>query len=539
MDQINVTSPPDPPSPSPGDHRAIIWLGAIVATLFAAATLYHFSFYLRLPVDILGFEESDYLTDLLKFRSGLYIYSDPTDNNSSVYTPGAQLVTYGLASLLGLVSIPGMRSIQYAHLVLAAVVAAAAAHLLARRFLGSEEYRHRAAWVALWTPLLYLVMTEERFNFNGHTLHADSLTLLLTATAGFLVASHLHRPTPAVLAGMMLLPAVGFWSKQSMLIWGPIFTLLILLVPSWNLRRAVRYAVVAAAVAAASIAGLRVLGGPHAFYMVFEVLGAKEVSLARSAFSLVSAGAFLGLSLVGFAMLARPRPNRELVIGWGIAFGLILLQGYTTGIGWLKNHLGPGILLGTIWFCAAMPRVWTDLGRNWQPPIFVWRAAFLAAVLGLWGGLDLVRRPVNEVPPDLFRYIAEIEREFEGMDPARTLLDRGTWVYWKSGTIIKDRATGVQLHTGRNQPEVNRVMLAATIERINHRAYDRILVHYPAAGGTYDYRHRGSGVGDALRANYREVRRIRGVEVDRWWPKGLLAEVAVLEPRSDHQDGAR
>lgn len=525
-----MTKPLDPALPPGENHRFIIWLAALVAVAFVGATIYHYSFYLRLPVDILGFEESDYLTDLIKFRNGIPIYTDPTDNNSSVYTPGAQLLTYGIARLLGLVSVPGMRVIQYAHLALAALVAAAATHLFARRFLAEHEYRHRAAWVALWTPLLFLAMTEDRFNFNVHTLHPDTLTLLFTASAAWLMARYVHRPSRPVMAAMAVLPALAFWSKQSNLIWGPIFGLLLLVVPRWSFRRAVGFGLVAAAAGAASIVVLRLFGGPHAFYMVFEVLGSKEVSLARSAFSLVSAGGFVALTLAGFVLLARPRPSRELVITWGIAFALILVQAYTTGIGWLKNHLGPGLLLGTIFFCAALPRIWTDLAR-WTPATPLWRGAVLAGVLGVWGGLDLVRSPVNTVPPDVYRYIAEIEREFEGMDPARTLLDRGTWVYWPSGTVMKDRATGVQLHTGRNQPEVNREMLAATIDRISSRAYDRILMHYPAEGGTYDYRHRGSGVGDALREHYREVRRIRGVTVDKWFPRGLLAEVAVFEPR--------
>lgn len=79
-------------------------------------------------------------------------------------------------------------------------------------------------------------------------------------------------------------------------------------------------------------------------------------------------------------------------------------------------------------------------------------------------------------------------------------------------------------------------MLAATIKRIENKTYDKILARQvePGEGWNtrFDYQDRGSGVKDAILANYCEIRRIPGVKGIReeWWLKGLIAEVLIFVP---------
>ena len=82
---------------------------------------------------------------------------------------------------------------------------------------------------------------------------------------------------------------------------------------------------------------------------------------------------------------------------------------------------------------------------------------------------------------------------------------------------------------------INRAALAETIRRIGERRYQRILAHaLDTERSPYDFHNRGSGVKAAILEHYRIVRRIPEVSgIADWWPKNLLSEVVVLEPRAD------
>jgi hypothetical protein len=111
-----------------------IALAAAGGWAFALLALYNISFYLRFPVDFLNFWEGDFIADIIKLRAGLPLYTEPTENNSQVYTPGAQLLTYSIGRLAGVeTSIPALRTIQFSYAILAAVVATSACDHLARR----------------------------------------------------------------------------------------------------------------------------------------------------------------------------------------------------------------------------------------------------------------------------------------------------------------------------------------------------------------------------------------------------------------------
>ena len=79
---------------------AIAALLAAVSFLAIASLVYVFGF-LRIPVDLVSFSESPFVDDIIKLRLGAPIYSPVADNNTYPYTPGTQILTYGIAQLLG------------------------------------------------------------------------------------------------------------------------------------------------------------------------------------------------------------------------------------------------------------------------------------------------------------------------------------------------------------------------------------------------------------------------------------------------------
>ncbi|MCS6953519.1 MAG: hypothetical protein NZM33_11765 [Bryobacteraceae bacterium] len=65
------------------------------------------------PADILTWSESDFVNDIIKFRIGYPLYTDQRNNDSFVYPPGAQLLTYAISVLIGKSqSIPAYRLIR-------------------------------------------------------------------------------------------------------------------------------------------------------------------------------------------------------------------------------------------------------------------------------------------------------------------------------------------------------------------------------------------------------------------------------------------
>jgi hypothetical protein len=183
----------------------------------------------------------------------------------------------------------------------------------------------------------------------------------------------------------------------------------------------------------------------------------------------------------------------------------------------------------------ALVASWPGVPQDAKSRTTGWvQAGILAAVpVFFLGGLGLVREPRNPVPPDLARYTAAIEAEFGDRPADQVLLDRGSWPYLRAGVVMKDRADAVALHAGSNQREINRAMLAETIVRIRARTYARILARDIEGDDTpYDFQRRGTGVREAILEEYQIVRRIPAVRgVSEWWPRLLLEEIAVLEPR--------
>lgn len=505
--------------------------GAVGA--LALCNLFHLRPYLLLPVDLLGFSESPFVTDLIKLRLGAPLYTPLPDNNSFPYSCGTQVLTYAIANLIGDgTSIPLLRCVQFSY-VLGAVAVATAALRSILRASGSESRARDWSWSALAAAFLVLVATDGRFNLYTHALHNDGLVLLLSACGLWLLVENAHAPRRWHALAMVLLPVVGFSVKQSALIWAALFAAHFLLERrlSWPL-------VVAYGLATGALAGLVVgaswwaWGDPYLEW-TFVSLSLKNVSYERVLDHGFAAAGYLALGLAaGIGLVLRPQ-GRGLLWPWLMSLGLFCAEVYTSGVAVVSNHIGPGALLLSTWSLAAFALAWRD-SEVGEP---AWkRLVLLGAQVGIpiavIGALQLYRAPKNVLSGDFPRYIAAIEREFEGLPAEQVLLDAGSWIYLREGVLMRDRSAPVSLHVGSNQAEITRSALADTIERIRARSYARILARELDTPRTrYDFGDRGSGVKAAILENYRIVRRIHGVRnVLEWWPPHLVSEIVVLEP---------
>jgi len=371
-----------------------------------------------------------------------------------------------------------------------------------------------------------------------HSLHNDGLAMLVSSLAFWLLVKSRESRAPWVLAAMIVLPAAGFLVKQSVMLWLAVFWLDFALTGRLPLRRQLLFVAGGAALVVAVVSGCVAVWGDDFVYWVFDALGDKTVSPARSVLAFLAASTYFLMGLFAGWVLALRDGSRGLTSLWLCWLVVFLAEATTSGIGWQVNHLGPGVLIASTLFVVALVRTWPRPGLTESRPRYALRAGLaVVAVVCLIGSLGLVRRPLDPVPADFARYAAAIEREFEGEDPARVLVDNGSWVYLREGVVMKDRASPVAIHGGKNQAEINRPMLADFIGRLAAREYDRILVRHLGPGRrlhtTYDYQDRGTGVKDALLEHYRVVRRIPGVVgvEDPYWLEDLFAEVWVFEPK--------
>jgi hypothetical protein len=455
---------------------------AVAAALWclAVAALYQIHFYLRIPADLLSFSESVFITDIVRLQQGGALYALPSDNSNHPYSPGAQLLTYAIARLWGRTdSVAVYRHIQFAFVIGAAAVAAGTVSRLVKRFVPSPGGSAHRLWFAVAAPLLFLIALDPTFNPYTHSLHNDGLALLVSACAFWLVVRHAAGPKWWVITLMAFLPAIGFMVKQNQLLWLPLFALYLFLSEPARWPRALAFLAAGAILFAGAIGLSYAFWGYDYLWWVFSALGSKDGSLLRSGLHFLQAGAYLIMGFVAVWVLDWGPRDRTAPILWILWFALLVAGAYTSGVAWMNNHMGPAVLISGVLFMAAMARVWSG-GRGDRSHPTGATVPFVAAILlFLPGALGLIRLPRNPVPPDIVRYIRDIEAEFEGHAADEVLLDNGSWIYLREGVVMKDRSSPAALH---------------------------------------------------VLGSYREVGRIPEVkDVQHWWPKNLLLEIVVLE----------
>ena len=272
-------------------------------------------------------------------------------------------------------------------------------------------------------------------------------------------------------------------------------------------------------------------------YWAFTVLGSHGVSPLRSFRHLLDVWPYLTIGLLGGLVLLKGDGLRKLLGPWVVWLALISIEIYTSGIAWMLNHIGPGCLIAGIWFFAALPILWQKIAdttiRTSGAHEWLRMSVCVAVVCLLFSGLGVIRVPVQPFSQDdASRYVSEIEGEFREQAAERTLLDLGTWVYFKDGVVMKDRAPSIG-ERGYSQTGD----FSGILERLQGKYYEKILVrNLHSQDFWYDHESwsRSSDLRQAFLKNYEEVRRIKPVAGFKQsdLPYGF-SEISVLVPRTN------
>ena len=481
--------------------------------------------FLALPVDLAGWSEPMFLLDIIKWRTGTPLYLAPADSNSTTYTFGAPLVSYLLASLIGRSdSIFVYRILHQLYVVAAAMVTGWASW----RLLGvaDPDRRPTRIWLAFFVVVAFLLATNESTNFFVTYLHNDPLSLLTTAVAFWLMVEHARSRRKAWLAAMALMPAAAFLVKQYLVLWAFVYIVYLWLDGSQSIRRLIAFAAACGATVAVTLGACYLTWGEPFRYWVFEILGAHVVSFTKILHLFAEAAVYLLPGALAAWMLLDPARRGRLLGIWAAWPIMVLGATYSTGITFHPTHLGPATLVGGGLFLTALALFWPST-QPARPSTDVWIRLGTGVLVPLmlfisWRVLVPRSAPVS---PDLQRYVADIEREFEGLPVEKVLVDTGEWIYLRHGVVARDRLSLQQTH---------RRPIDDLPHRLRAQEYSRILVRqWPDHRFSYENDIQ-RGLGKEILRYYREVRRIPAVEgMDNWNYHGMmLSEIAVLEPLS-------
>ena len=508
-----------------------------VSVLLVAIYFFHVSFYIALPADIAIWSESDFVNDILKFRAGYPIFTAHVNNESFPYTPGSQIFTYFLSWLAGHpLSVPAYRLTQVFYTVITTIVAFSCWRRLVGIVDADAAKMDSRLWSIVSFSVLFLIATNSVTNPFSHLLHNDSLAQLFTVTMFWMVLEYEATRKWWILLLLVLAPALGFWVKQSLLIWAGVFGIYFLV-----FDRPRSFAKIAGFGLGSLVAIVITVFVGYALwqdnfvYWIFTVLAKHEVSPLRSVRHLLIVWPYFLIGLLGGGALMQFTGGRRLLGPWLIWLFVISAETYTSGIAWMTNHIGPGSLIAGVFFLAAATAC---LRRSGAPTIrsarfeqWLGAATCVAAACLLFSGLGLVRIPSAPFSEDDGRrYVGEIEREFTGQPIDRVLLDFGTWVYQPSGTVMKDRAASIG-ERGYSQTGD----FSGILKRLNERYYTKILIrNFHSGNFWYDHEFwsRSSTIRNSLQENYREVGQIKSVSgiAPSDMPYGF-SEISILIPR--------
>jgi len=502
--------------------RAGLIVLAALGTVLTAFYLSWSSYYVEFPADILGWSEGDFVNDIIKFCTGYPLYTAQVNNDSFHYTPGAQLLTYALAWLCGMPhSIPAYRLIQLVYTLTASVVAVGCYWRLRQLSGAARSSQGQGLWTAAALPLFFLIATNSITNPFAYALHNDALAQLVAMLAYWLLLDYAVARRPLTLIAMAVIPAAGFFVKQNLAIWGPLYFLYLLFCDApRSVLRATAYVVAAGTGLGLILAGGYGLWGEPFWYWTVREMAGHRISAMRSLQHLLTIWPYYAMGLFGGIVLLRGANARRLAGPWLIWLLFLLAETYTSGIEWLLNHMGPGSLVAGIWFLAALTQLWSAdaLLTATRPPLVAWARAALGVglICLVYAGLGIVCMPIRPLPADAYRYVEDIEREVAGLAPDRVLLDVGDWIRARHGIVMRDAAPGI----GSRGASREKGDFSGILARLEERHYRRILVRrLDAPGFWYDnetgWWPQSTGIRKALREHYQEVSRIKPVVGER------------------------
>jgi hypothetical protein len=511
---------------------------ASVGVLLVACYLYSVSIEIFFPADILIWSESDFVNDIVKFRQGFPLFTAQVNNESFTYVPGTQLLTYSIAWLLGHpLSITTYRIIQLGYTLLSGMVAMSCCRQLLATNHSAHRLKNQLVWGAILLTVLFLIATNPITNPFSHLLHNDSLAQLVTLAAYAILLRYAITGNKRLLWLMVLVPALGFWVKQSLAIWAGLYCLQVAIFDHpRSLKRFIVFAITTFGALGVSMSMGYALWGKDFSYWVFTVLGQHGVSPLRSFQHVLDVWPYFAIGLIGGLVLLRGDKFKLLLGPWIIWLLLISLEAYTSGVAWMLNHIGPGCLIAGVWFLAAVVVTWPKLTAASAGMFDAQRLLQTGAVVALFclllSGLGVVRVPIRRFGEKARQYVGAIEQEFKGEMSKDVLLDFGSWVYAPDGVVMKDRAASIG-ERGYSQTGD----FSGIIQRLNEKRYSKILVrnlHSPDFWYDNDVWKNSSGIREAMMNNYREIGKIDAVpsEITKYQPYGF-SEISILVPRTE------
>jgi len=543
-----------------------LWLAIAIAVVLTGYYAYIIKPYVSIPADILMWSETSFVGDIIKLRIGEPIYTNPEYSNSLVYTPGPQILTYAIAWLIGKpTSIVAWRVIQFGFIIAAVLVAVSSCYLLSRIIHPEARTPYLRTWLILTFFILFLAATAPRVNKFVHCLHADALALLVSMVSFWTMLYYLRSPSAKRIMLMALCPALGFLTKQFLISWGAVMFIFLCLQSPVRFRRIALFATAACVFLGAAVGLCYLVWGDNFIFWAFKVMGGERkrivfsaagfnISLLRSFEHLVRAWMELSLGLLGGWLMVRADKKNVRVFGplWVSWIVLVGFEATSSGSGWgVLYHFGPAVVIAAIWLCAGLWRYWPYAGEQEEQGLlfflFYKAKPFLAVavLVSVFAALRVLptmdpneARYLHRKPsPDVYRYISDIEREFENLPVEKVLLDIGNWIYLRHGYLARDRAVSIA-----DQPLAGIYdNLDIIVDRIRNRVYDKILVRdYHTEFFLYDYGiwPRPSGVKETLRKYYHEIRIIPQVAGTPLIPPLIMnsGPVSVFVPRTGDMD---
>lgn len=513
---------------------ALSWIARIAVLALAGACLFQSLLFFRhnralilLRADLAQGSESQFVDQIIRYRAGEPQYTPAADANSTPYTPGAPMVTYWIAKAVGRPdSVRTYRVTQLLYLAVAIAFCASAAWML---------YRHvrpdtSRVWVLFWLPFLFLMATNQKTNVYSYVLYSDALAQAANCLAIWALIRYAVTQDPRWLWLMALVPGLGFLAKQKEALWAGLYVIYLLLEGRLEFRKVVMFAA-AALVSVALAVGLCVaLWGEPFWFWNMQVLARLKVPLTGSLIQLAGASPYLVPGAVGFLFLLARRQHLQIVIPLGAMWLVeVLVAMYTSGPTFRPAHYGPATMVGCVMFLAGLAAHWPSFvaGERQEDradrSLTGWTTIFATLALIFYSfGVHGVNFVPSAVPPQMERYLRDIEREFEGTKPGTVLIDSGSWLYLPGNVVMKDRESplGVLGGTGAYN-------LSATAERIRARHYEKLLLHKRM------YFFWTNTLSDPIREHYEEVRTIPspGVPSTGWFYGPLLSDIGVYVPK--------